>query len=83
MTDNITLEEKWDKTFPESALADHVKVTFRNRYGITLAADMYTPKNAGENAGYRRMRAFRRCKGAVFGALRPEDGRERIPHPGI
>ena len=36
----------WDKTFPESELVSHSKVTFRNRYGIALAADLYKPKGA-------------------------------------
>ena len=35
----------WDKTFPKSTKVDHRKVTFKNRYGITLAADLYLPKN--------------------------------------
>ena len=35
----------WDKTFPKSEKVDHKKITFMNRYGITLAADMYIPKN--------------------------------------
>src|SRR3954462_3296906 len=35
----------WDKTFPKSDRVDHRKVTFKNRYGITLAADLYLPKN--------------------------------------
>jgi len=39
------LTTAWDKTFPKSSKVDHCKVTFINRYGITLAADMYTPKN--------------------------------------
>jgi len=43
----LTLTQEWDKTFPRSDKTDHRKVTFRNRYGITLAADMYIPKNAG------------------------------------
>lgn len=43
----LTLTQEWDKTFPKSDKVDHKKVTFHNRYGITLAADMYTPKNAG------------------------------------
>ncbi|MCQ2451797.1 MAG: alpha/beta hydrolase [Oscillospiraceae bacterium] len=43
-TAQLTLETKWDKTFPKSDLVDHKKVTFVNRYGITLAADMYCPK---------------------------------------
>ena len=42
----LTLVQEWDKTFPRSDKTDHKKVTFHNRYGITLAADMYTPKNA-------------------------------------
>ncbi len=41
----LKLTSEWDKTFPKSEKANHKKVTFRNRYGITLAADMYTPKN--------------------------------------
>lgn len=39
------LTTTWDKVFPKSDKVDHKKVTFVNRYGITLAADMYTPKN--------------------------------------
>ena len=42
----LNLTQEWDKTFPRSDKADHKKVTFHNRYGITLAADMYIPKNA-------------------------------------
>ena len=40
------LTNEWDKTFPKSEKVEHKKVTFNNRYGITLAADMYTPKDA-------------------------------------
>ncbi len=42
----LNLTNEWDKTFPKSDKVSHSKVTFHNRYGITLAADMYTPKNA-------------------------------------
>ncbi len=42
----LNLTQKWDKTFPKSELVNHGKVTFHNRYGIELAADMYVPKNA-------------------------------------
>ena len=45
-TEELKLVAEWDKTFPKSDKVDHRKVTFINRYGITLAADMYTPKNA-------------------------------------
>ncbi|MBR2183542.1 MAG: alpha/beta hydrolase [Acidaminococcaceae bacterium] len=42
----LQLEQKWDKVFPQSDKVEHKKITFHNRYGITLAADMYIPKNS-------------------------------------
>ena len=42
--EKLNLTQEWDKVFPESDKVDHKKVTFHNRYGITLAADLYTPK---------------------------------------
>ncbi len=45
-TAELKLTQNWDKTFEKSDKVDHCKVTFVNRYGITLAADMYVPKNA-------------------------------------
>lgn len=47
-TEELVLTNDWDKTFPKSDKVNHKKVTFVNRYGITLAADMYTPKNTEE-----------------------------------
>lgn len=44
--EKLTLTKEWDKTFPKSDKVDHSKVTFVNRYGITLVADMYKPKGA-------------------------------------
>ena len=44
--EDLRLVTEWDKTFPKSGKVDHSKVTFVNRYGITLAADMYVPKGA-------------------------------------
>ncbi len=46
MEEKLHLMSQWDKTFPKSDKVSHSKVTFHNRYGITLAADMYVPKNA-------------------------------------
>ena len=46
MKENPNLTREWDKVFPQSDRVNHSKVTFRNRYGITLAADLYTPKDA-------------------------------------
>ncbi|VEG68923.1 Uncharacterized conserved protein [[Pasteurella] aerogenes] len=43
---HIQLTQEWDKVFPKSDKVEHRKVTFKNRYGITLAADLYMPKNA-------------------------------------
>ncbi len=43
---NLELTHEWDKTFPQSGMVEQSKVTFVNRYGITLAADLYVPKNA-------------------------------------
>ena len=45
--EELKLTREWDKTFSKSDKVGHEKVTFLNRYGITLAADMYIPKNAG------------------------------------
>ncbi len=42
----LTLTQEWDKTFPQSDQTEHQKVIFHNRYGITLAADLYIPKQA-------------------------------------
>ena len=43
--EKLNLTQEWDKVFPKSDKVGHKKVTFHNRYGITLAADMYTPKS--------------------------------------
>lgn len=44
--EELHLTREWDKTFAKSDKVDHEKITFHNRYGITLAADLYRPKNA-------------------------------------
>lgn len=44
--ENLELTQEWDKTFPQSEKVNHSKIIFRNRYGITLAADLYIPKSA-------------------------------------
>ena len=64
-TTTLTLTEEWDKTFPKSEQVNHREVTFRNRYGITLAADLYEPKNA---AG--RLAAIAVC--GPFGAVKEQ-----------
>ncbi|MGX8708161.1 MAG: alpha/beta hydrolase, partial [Bacteroidales bacterium] len=47
----LSLTQEWDKTFPQSERVNHSKVTFHNRYGIELAADMYVPKEIPGQAG--------------------------------
>jgi uncharacterized protein len=62
----MKLTQEWDKTFPKSDKIDHRKVTFKNRYGITLAGDLYVPKNhAGE-----RLAAL--AVGGPFGAVKEQ-----------
>ena len=46
MEEKLVLTTEWDKTFPKSDRVNHSKVTFHNKYGITLAGDMYVPKSA-------------------------------------
>lgn len=46
MSEKLNLVQEWDKTFPKSEKINHRKVTFNNRFGITLVADLYEPKDA-------------------------------------
>ena len=62
----LQLTQEWDKTFPKSNKVDHQKVTFKNRYGITLAADLYLPKNRGN----QRLAAL--VVGGPFGAVKEQ-----------
>ena len=63
--ETLHLTQEWDKTFPQIDQVDHRKVTFHNRYGITLAADLYQPKGA---AG--RLPAIAVC--GPFGAVKEQ-----------
>lgn len=65
MEEKLRLAEEWDKTFPKSDKVDHRKVTFHNRYGITLAADLYAPKGA-----QGRLAAIAVC--GPFGAVKEQ-----------
>ena len=48
---SLPLTQVWDKTFPKSDKVEHAKVTFKNRFGITLAADVYKPKTGNGEQG--------------------------------
>ncbi len=61
----LKLTQEWDKTFPRSDKAEHSKVTFHNRYGITLAADLYKPKDVSG-----RLAAIAVC--GPFGAVKEQ-----------
>ncbi|SNB80312.1 Alpha/beta hydrolase family protein [Pseudomonas sp. URIL14HWK12:I8] len=63
---HMNLVQTWDKTFPKSDKVDHQKVTFKNRYGITLAADVDIPKNRGN----QRLAAI--VVGGPFGAVKEQ-----------
>jgi fermentation-respiration switch protein FrsA (DUF1100 family) len=62
----MQLTSSWDKTFPKSDRVDHQKVTFKNRYGITLVGDLYLPKNRGN----QRLPAI--AVGGPFGAVKEQ-----------
>ena len=62
----MQLTQDWDKVFPKSERVDHQKVTFRNRYGITLVGDLYLPKDRGG----RRLPAL--AVGGPFGAVKEQ-----------
>jgi uncharacterized protein len=62
----MQLSQEWDKTFPKSQKVDHQKVTFKNRYGITLAGDLYVPK---DRVG-QRLPAL--AVGGPFGAVKEQ-----------
>lgn len=62
----VSLIETWDKTFTKSAKVDHRKVTFQNRYGITLVGDLYIPKDRGE----RKLAAI--AVSGPFGAVKEQ-----------
>ncbi len=61
-----TMANEWDKVFPKSENVDHEKVTFRNRYGITLVGDLYLPKNRAD----RRLPAL--AVSGPFGAVKEQ-----------
>ncbi len=65
LEENLSLTQEWDKTFPKSDKVDHTKVTFHNRYGITLAADLYKPKGTDG-----RLAAIAVC--GPFGAVKEQ-----------
>ena len=78
--EQLNLTTDWDKVFPKSDKVDHSKVTFHNRYGITLAADLYIPKGATG-----RLPAIAVCGpfGAVVGSVCPDHGGVWLPDPGL
>ena len=65
MEEKLALTQEWDKSFPQSDKVEHSKVTFHNRYGITLAADIYKPKDAED-----RLAAIAVC--GPFGAVKEQ-----------
>ena len=74
--DTLTLTQEWDKTFPKSELVSHSKVTFHNRYGIELAADLYVPKEIPGQPGNDVTSDFRRLPAIAvsgpFGAVKEQ-----------
>lgn len=84
MNENLILTQQWDKVFPQSDQVNHSKVTFRNRYGITLAADLYVPKNAaGKLPAIAVCGSFRSRKRTIIGLVCADNGRAWLPDPCI
>lgn len=65
MEEKLNMTQEWDKVFPLSEKVNHSKITFHNRYGITLAADLYVPKNAED-----KLAAIAVC--GPFGAVKEQ-----------
>ena len=70
MNTTLQLTQEWDKTFPKSDKVDHKKVTFKNRYGIELAADMYVPKVESSKLKVERFPAI--AVSGPFGAVKEQ-----------
>lgn len=71
LTDRMNLTTEWDKKFPKSNKVIHSKVTFKNRYGITLAADLYVPiANNAQNSSVKKLPAIAVC--GPFGAVKEQ-----------
>ena len=70
--EQLTLTQEWDKTFPQSDRVEHAKVTFHNRYGITLAADLYKPKGAAANQDAADGRLSAIAVSGPFGAVKEQ-----------
>ena len=71
--EKLSMTQEWNKEFPQSGKTDHRKVTFHNRYGITLAADLYAPKDAACG-----QRPVRHSKGTALRLVCTENGGVRL-----
>ena len=63
----LELTPVWDKTFPQSDKVEHGKITFHNRYGIELAADVYKPKRVPANGRFKAI-----AVSGPFGAVKEQ-----------
>lgn len=78
MSNEIKLTSNWDKVFPKSNKVNHNKVTFKNRFGIVIAVDLYEPKIIKEKLPAL---AVSGPFGAIqTGLIRSRDGRKRISY---
>ena len=70
--DDLPLTQEWDKTFPKSDKVEHSKVTFRNRFGITLVADVYKPKTGNGEQGIGNGKFSAIAVSGPFGAVKEQ-----------
>ena len=66
----MTKADAWDKTFPKSDKVEHCKATFKNRFGITLAADVYKPKEGNGELGMGNGKLAAIAVSGPFGAVK-------------
>lgn len=79
--ETLNLTQEWDKKFPQSDKVNHRKVTFKNRYGIILAADLYEPKNVeGKLAAIAVSGPFGADKGTGIRSLCTDNGGTWVPY---
>ena len=70
MEQELNLTQEWDKVFPQSDKVEHKKITFHNRYGITLVADMYIPRGKGQEVRGEKLPAI--AVSGPFGAVKEQ-----------
>lgn len=81
--ETLQLTQEWDKTFPQSEKVDHRKVVFHNRFGITLAGDLYKPKDDQDKLSAIAVAGPFGAVKKSFWFICPNNGQKRFCHAGF